>query len=183
MGIAARPLWSTTEPDWPTRPEQVERATLGVPVAWGPSVTSPALGGVTESTFAGPRPGEFLAVAVMPQADPTHDLGLWVNATIALIGLPHPKSAPASLLEWSAEGEQSGWAADLAVDSCLTYQGVLADSPNLNRCYVMLVRRGTTAWRIVLSISSVLLPRTSYARVRRYDHVRAAAVFAGLTLG
>ncbi|MEV4757861.1 hypothetical protein AB0J86_22475 [Micromonospora sp. NPDC049559] len=183
MDTATRPIWSTVEPGWPVRSEQVEGVTLGVPEGWRPEAATPAVGGVTERAFTGRFPGELLAVAVMPEADPTHNLRLWVDATIALIGLPHPALAPAGLLEWAAEGEQVGWAADLGVDTCLTYQGVLGDSPNLNRCYVVLARRGTTAWRIVLSLASAMLPGSPDEGVTAQDHVRAAAVFGGLRLG
>ncbi len=183
MNTTACPVWTAVTPDWPARSERVEGVTLGVPVDWRSDAASVVAGNVSESSFTGRFPGEFLAVAAMAEADPSHNLRLWVDATVTLIGLPHPASVPARLLQWAAEGEQPGWAADLAVDTCLTYQGVLVDGPVLNRCYVVLARRDTTAWRIVLSIASALPPGSAEERVVAQDHVRAAAIFAELALG
>jgi hypothetical protein len=96
-----------------------------------------------------------------------------------------PASGWPRLMEWRYLGTCSSLSERLAVDGTHLYQGLAmlpGTSSELARFYVLLARRGTSAWKISLSFMSACLPGMDEEMVISNDHVRAGATFGYLRL-
>lgn len=188
------PVW--LEPsileDWPTRTVQSDNLCYRVPIREGWD-TEPAVSGVPaeqEHVYRGGLPSEWLTISFLPDADPESYLGNWVEALIYISGFPIPAMQKGiepepELLEWQQDWGGERLRARLGADEVFLYQGMAnlpGSPPDLARFYIILVRRGTFAWKICLSFSSACPPGTPEEIVEANDHVRAGATFGPLEL-
>jgi hypothetical protein len=179
---------------WPTRivASAMLRYELPVPKRWSesPDVESTSMN--VSHVFRGPSPAEWLIVTAMEDSRAPHsDLANWIETALHMTGFPVVEmhaalEPPPQLLEWTANGRPQELSRLLDVDDARFYLGLaqLAGTvPRIARLYALLARRGTFAWKIVLSFDSACLPGMPERLVETNDHVRAGATFGALRLG
>ncbi len=192
MSLKQLPVW--VEPiqlnQWPTRWVESNSLDYGLPLPkrWRLDTTafqSPVDG---SDLYRGEFASELLAVHLMRQASPAYDLGTWVEAVLQMTGFPSPILAAAGgaetqLLDWQAWGDAAALNQRLAVDETRLYMGLAMlgkKAPELARFYIVLARRRTLAWQVMVSFMSACLPGTAEEMVIANDHVRAGAILGGL---
>jgi len=168
---------------WATRDTAIPATfcALSVPDGWSPEPGLDLGATVTQRRFRGPGPADVLVVEVIDRADPTLPLRGWVDATLALTGLPMTGLPDgAFLVEWGEVGVET---VEGEADELLEFRGLVrwpGPPAELSRAYVVLVRCGDRAWNVALSIMSACLPGDPEEIVEAQDHARAAAVLDGL---
>ena len=124
----------------------------------------------------------------MQDANPDSDMMLWVGAIVGMTGFPIPQmtdsgSEPPELLEWDYQGTSEPLAKRLSVDELHLYSGLARlsnETPGLARFYILMARRGRSAWKVALSFASACVPGMPEEMVVSNDHVRAGATFGEL---
>ncbi len=192
MNGEERPAWLTpvTLEDWPTRPVESPELHYRLPLRLGWSDHPQPFGTPSEQThiYRGELPAEWLTVSFLPEADPQSYLGNWVEALIFMGGFPVPAmrdATQARLLDWQQEEGGEDLVTRLGADEIFLYQGMASlpgQPPDLARFYILLLRRGTWAWKICLAFSSACPPGSSEELVAANDHVRAGASLGYLEL-
>ena len=183
-------LKGVTLEDWPTRAVQSRDLHYKLPLRVGWSTQPEVAGTPSEQThiYRGSLDSEWLTVSFLPEADPQSYLGNWVEALIAIGGFPIPamrEATRAELLEWTQQWDGEGLSRRLGADAIFLYQGMASipsSPPDLAHLYIVLVRKGTHAWKICLSFSSACPPGTPEEIVEANDHVRAGASLGYLEL-
>ncbi len=188
------PAWlaPVTLEDWPTHTIESRDLYYRLPLRTGWSERPEASSTPSEQThsYRGQLSSEWLVISFMPKADPKSYLGHWVEALIHLSGFPIPAMQAAfesnpELLEWKPEKGGGDLARRLQADEIFLYQGLAflpGQPPDLARMYIILIRRGTQAWKVCLSFSSACPPGTPEEIVAANDHVRAGATLGHLEL-
>lgn len=195
----AVPAWlEPAEPDgWPTRliESSMLRYRLRIPQGWSdqPDSTAVPVGpNRTQVThiYRGPQPTEWLIVDAMDNADTESDMKTWVEAILAMVGFPVLQMSQAidpdpQLIAWSYEGAPDELAQRLHADQVHLYRGMAkldVGHPRLSHIYLLMVRRGTFAWKVTFCLESACLPGMDEDLVAGNDHVRAGATFGALEL-
>jgi hypothetical protein len=190
--VTISPRWidpDAAAPDWPVELFRYLNLglSIGVPADW------------TLEPPAGPEPGtavhrggaraEHLATQVVDDADPSRPVGDWMDAILALAGLPAPElvteETHAELIELTDDGPAPDYARRLDADDGHLFHGLAVldgSPPELARLYVALLRRGTRAWRLSLSLASACPPGSPDELIDANDHVRAAATYGRVEL-
>jgi hypothetical protein len=187
------PTWlePVTLEDWPTHVVQSGDLHYRIPLREGWSVDPETSQTPSEQThvYRGQLLSEVLSVSFLPKADPQSYLGNWVEAMIFIDGFPIPAMQSAEskpeLLEWNQVWGGDDLAVRLGADEIFLYQGMAnipGEPPDLSHFYIVLVRRGTQAWKVCLSFSSACPPGTPEEIVQDNDHIRAGAIFGYLEL-
>jgi hypothetical protein len=160
---------------------------LEVPAAWR-GEASLDLGDQAEVLVRGNADAEGASVERLRGADPDDDLDRWVAVTFDLVGAPTTTGIfeldrQPAIHEWHRLGADAALAARWAVDEVRLHHGVLAppgQAADGRRVYVALMRRGTDAWKVVLSLASAVAPGADDESVAVHDHSRAACTMATL---
>jgi hypothetical protein len=143
--------------DWPTRAYASARLryALSAPEDWA----DPELHELPthlEELFRSDDEG--LLVQFMDAADPAADLATWATAPVTLAGAPAVALAVApgsETIDWRAV-VADGLTDRLAVDEALLFAGTTrSPDDTVGRVYVVLARRGTSAWNVGLSLEGV----------------------------
>jgi hypothetical protein len=174
---------------WPT--QVVKSATLryALPLreGWDSTPQANVTSAEMEHIFRGMYASECLIVSFIDEADPAANLRNWVEVTVSITGFPilpmlQTDDVP-KLLEWQYEGTCPPLTERLRVEETHLYQGMAklpGRPPELARFYILLARRGTSAWKIILSFMSACPPDTPEEIIVSNDHVRAGATFGYL---
>lgn len=176
--------------EWPVRPVDTGiGVTVAVPPSWSaPRTSDEAMVRITRCS--GSLPGEGLAVSRLDNVEADKDVTTWLELSMSVFGGLDPQTladdGATEILQWRRE-PADGLAESLAADEAAAFSGLATftvdgERPELIRSYVLLVRRGSTAWKIGLALSSACLPGTPDELVDANDHIRARAVFGGLRL-
>ena len=186
------PAWlqPVTLEEWPT--QFIEHAALRyaipLPQGWDTKPLVSQTNMEREHIYRGAYSPELLAVSFMDNADPAANMRNWVEAAVAMTGLPplpivwSGDQAP-RVLGWQYHGADVPLTERLGLNETHAYSGVVTRSgkpADLARIYVLLARRGTWAWKVSLSLMSACPPGTLEKVVVENDHVRAGAVFGHL---
>ena len=137
-----------------------------------------------EAGYAARGRPDGLAVHRIAGVDPSLDVRRWVEAAVG-IGGPPVVGAPertGRLLDWHDEGASTAIVAHLGVDVAHASQWLDRARPELVRTYVVVARRGITAWKIELSLTTACPPGSPDSVVDVNDHVRAGVVLGNLQL-
>ena len=87
-----------------------------------------------------------------------------------------------------SETRPTTWRLAWAAAEVHAYRGLVAviengGKPQLCRVYSILLRRELRVWKVSLGLASACPPGIPESMITGSDHVRAAAVFAGLSVG
>lgn len=196
MSDTTLPIWlePTTLQRWPAEEYASAelRVHLHIPAGWqAEEVLAEGPFGTLESSWRGASAADHLAVACMSDADPHASLRNWAETQVALVG--HPVLGALTdgqlgeLLVWESPQFSAQLAQHLDVDEAhvflATTELTVDDQPMLARTWILVARRATVAWRIVLSLNTALLPDAESAMIDSNDHRRAAVVLGELRLG
>jgi hypothetical protein len=190
--VTTSPRWidpHAAAPDWPV--ELVRYLSLGLSIGVPADWTLEPVTGLEAriAVYRGGGRAEHLAIQVVDDADPSRPVGHWMDAILALAALPAPElvteEAHAELIELTDDGPATEYARRLDADDGHLFHGLaLVDGspPELARLYVALLRRGTRAWRLSLSLASACPPGSPDELIDANDHVRAAATYGRVEL-
>lgn len=178
---------------WPVR--GVELPAVGVAVAVPQAWSAPATTDEPPATMAritGALPGEGLVVARIGNATSGRDIGDWLQLPMSATGGLDPQTmatkGTSEVLQWQ-RSDTGELAARFGTDELVAHDGLAKyladpdDPPELVHSYVVLARRGDTAWKVALTLSSACLPGTPDDVVDANDHVRARACLGRLRFG
>ena len=115
----------------------------------------------------------------------------WVDFTMALCGMPiapihEDEDRGPERRTWTPLGRMPALETRLGADEAYAYMGVSTyqrDFVMMGRMYVLIVRRASFAWKIVLSFMTAVLEEVMpQSMLDSNDHVRAGAVLGTLAL-
>lgn len=179
---------------WPTRSCQVDE--LGLCIALPGDWAEPEVfvGKAEQSGIArGPSACDWFDVSVLRTTDFDKPLTELLDRMLAAVALPtaQPKQwmDTANVLSWYRHdaAETEPLRCRLGCDEAHAYRGLAAvivdgGKPQLCRIYTLLLRRGERVWKLSLGLSTECALGYPESMIIPADHVRAAAVFAGLRL-
>ncbi len=139
----------------------------------------------------GPSVCDWLVVSLVNAGDYDHVLTDWLEPLLRTVVLPtaSPKQwiDTANMLDWYKHelDETAPLLERFRCQEAYAYRGLAAviengGRPQLCRVYTLLLRRGPCAWKVSLGLASECPPGIPESMITNSDHVRAAAVFAGL---
>jgi hypothetical protein len=189
------PVWlkDCTLEMWPTKPlkNSTLRYSLRIPSRWATEKTVRGTDLETEHLYHGSTDSEFLIIAFQEAVTEHSDMTNWITFHMMLSGFPilcdlkkQPELLPNS---WHYMGTVPSLTAKLKADETHAYIGVAkfeAQRAMFGRIYVVLVRKGTFAWKIALCFATACLPgmKISEKMLNENDHNRAGAVLGSLQL-
>ncbi len=190
------PLWlkPADPPGWPTIPirSATLRYSMRLPQRW---VSRPLVNGTELEVWhvywgSTSQDAEWLYISFMENASEGDQLHKWVDFSMLLCDSPitqiHDDEARAPKRRtWDFLGRLPSLEAKMKADEAYGWMGTSTyqrDFVMLGRMYVILVRRKTFAWKIVLSFMTAVLEGMPEQFIKSNDHVRAGAVLGDLVL-
>lgn len=116
-------------------------------------------------------------------------MALWVDGIADVAGLPVLEIDPATnptVMEWIYEGKLDVVAKNYNADEAHCYSGIISlndTDKHKARVYILLLRKGTFAWKFIFSCETALFPGMPDSIVYSNDHIRAGSTFGAIILG
>ncbi len=136
-----------------------------------------------ELHYRGQQEAEWCVIHYLANANPEHKIEEWVEAPINMTGFPiiamnASFDNPASVIEMSHWGAFPVYRELAGCDEMVAYDGFMRLPASIGggaHFYILLLRKGTQAWKIELAFPSGCLPDSDEETLNRNDHVRAGA--------
>lgn len=136
-----------------------------------------------EAHYRGKQEAEWCIIHYLPNAKPDDSMKEWVEAPIKITGFPIVAmnatfDTPASVIEMSYYGRFTPYKELVGCDAMVAYDGFIRLPASIGggaHFYILVLRKGTQAWKIELAFHSACLPDSHEETLNRNDHVRAGA--------
>lgn len=185
------PVWlqDCTLEAWPTKPikSAALRYSLKLPARWDSDYAVRGTSHSIQHIYRGGKDTNWLMIEFLENADEHGDIRHLVQVDMAISGLPvlYDLKVQPTLLQGRYIGTLSSLVTKLDADDAQAYLGIArfqVPGNLLGRIYIVLVRKGTFAWKITLTFHTACLPGAPEEMVNSNDHIRAGAILGSLQL-